>query len=106
MRLLVQLVIPYEQQRAKCIVATQIRKIAIDSANNNLIFRKKIPKIPDCVVHRRNPSIRHCNISFLLEKIIPRELVPHGGLFFEFGSNRKKKMGRHYASPVLFSHTV
>ena len=72
MRLLVQLVIPYEQQRAKCIVAAQIRKIAIDSANNNLIVRK-IPKISDCVVHRRQMPVRHSVSSFLLEKMIPRE---------------------------------
>ena len=92
MRLLVQLVIPYEHRRAKCIVAAQIGKIDIDSANNNLIVRK-IPKISDCVVHRRKPSIRHNVSSFLLKKIIPREPDLTGDCSSNFAQIGKRRWG-------------
>ena len=113
--LLVQLVIPDEHQRAKCIVAAQIMKIAIDSANNNLIVRN-IPKISDCVVHRRKPSIRHNVSSFLFEKIIPREVGLTGDcslyafICIVYTSNLaqigKRRWGGTMPPLFYFSHTI
>lgn len=103
--LLVQLVIPDEHQRAKCIVAAQIMKIAIDSANNNLIVRN-IPKISDCVVHRRKPSIRHNVSSFLLKKIIPREPDLTGDCSSNFAQIGKRRWGGIMPPRLFFSHGV
>ena len=115
MQLLVQLVVPDEHQRAKCIVAAQIRKIAIDSTNHNLIFRE-ILKISDCVVHRRKPSVRHSVSSFLFEKIIPREVVLTGDcslyafICIVYTSNLaqigKRRWGGIMPPRLFFSHGI